>query len=213
MLKIAVNIPCILFLFSITILSQGLESNASGTKTFSFYDKQQKNQMTFTSITALDEVDGTSNDVSGQISFDFNNIASTLKGKISITTSSLRTGIDKRDKDLMESKWLDAGKYPVISYIIDSVTAVKKISENKLELDVIGTFNLHGENKEIPVQATITYLKENSMTEKREPGDLIGVSANFKIALTDFGVDNMILGTRVANNISIGVNIVGTDKF
>ena len=195
------------------IYSQGFDDKASGAQTFSFKDKQQRNQMTFTSKTALDEVDGTSNNVNGKVSFDVKNVAATLQGEIYISTRSLKTGISKRDKDLAESKWLDAEKFPVISFTIKKVTGVKKLSANKLLLDVTGTFFLHGVMKEIPVEATLTYLDENSITEQREKGDLLGVSAKFQISLSDYGVENMILGTRVANNISIGVNIVGTNKF
>ncbi|MHB8579870.1 MAG: YceI family protein [Ignavibacteriaceae bacterium] len=213
MIKTLINIFCILILITSTIHSQGFDIKTSGVQTFSFKDDQQRNQTTFTSITALDEVDGTSNDVSGNISFDVKNVAATLKGEIQISTQSLRTGISKRDKDLVEPKWLNAEKFPIISFTIKKVTGLKKLSANKLLLDLTGTFMLHGVKKDIPVEATITYLDQNSITEQREKGDLLGVSAKFQISLSDFGVENMILGTRVANIISIGVNIIGTNKI
>jgi hypothetical protein len=44
------------------------------------------------------------------------------------------------------------------------------------------------------------------------PGDLLGVKAKFNIKLSDFGVQNMALGKRVADDIEITVNIVGSNK-
>jgi hypothetical protein len=59
----------------------------------------------------------------------------------------------------------------------------------------------------------MTYLNENAKTRVWEPSDLLGVTANFSITLSKFNVQNMILGKRVSDNVDIGVNLVGTNKF
>jgi polyisoprenoid-binding protein YceI len=197
----------------ITIPAQGFEVKAKGEQTFSFKDEKGKNQATFHSITPFDEVDGLTSEISGKASFDVNDVKNSLKGEISLPTASLKTGIAMRDKDLKAPKWLDAEKYPVISFKIKKVTSVKKIAVNKLLVSVLGDFNLHGVAKEIPVEITMTYLDESSTTEAREPGDLLGVTAKFSITLSNFNVQNMILGKRVSDNIDIGINVVGTNKF
>lgn len=202
---------CIMIVLSKSFFPQGL--NTSGIQTFSFKDPQGRNQTTFVSTTELDEVNGTSNDVNGKISFDLNNLPSTLQGQISISTASLSTGIEKRDKDLMEPKWLDAEKFPVISFTIKKVNSIKKLADNKLLLNVTGDFFLHGVKKEIPVDVTLKYLKEGPITHKRGAGDLLGVVSKFQIQLSNYGVKNLILGTRVADKIDIGVNIIGTNRF
>lgn len=197
----------------ISISAQGFDVKANGAQTFSFKDEKGRNQATFHSITPFDEVDGLSSEISGKASFDVKDVKNTLKGEISLPTESLKTGISMRDKDLKAPKWLDAEKYPVISYKIKKVTSVKKIAANKLLVDVLGDFNLHGVTQEIPVDVTITYLDESPATEAREPGDLLGVTAKFSITLSKFNVQNMILGKRVSDNIDIGINVVGTNKF
>jgi len=212
-MRTAIKIFFLSLLFFITAFPQGFNVKASGVQKFSFKDDKGRNQATFTSITELDEVDGTSNDISGTLSFDVKNVANTLKGEISISTASITTGIAKRDKDLREPKWLDAYQFPTISFTIKKVTGVTKLADNKLQVNVIGTFFLHGVKQDIPVTATLTYLDESSVTESREPGDLLGVNAKFQIMLSKFGIQNMILGSRVADKIDIGVNIVGTNKF
>ncbi|MHB1687629.1 MAG: YceI family protein [Ignavibacteriaceae bacterium] len=141
------------------------------------------------------------------------NVAATLKGEISISTGSIKTGIAMRDKDLRAPKWLDAEQFPTISFTIKKVTGIKKLADNKLLLNLTGTFFLHGVKNDIPIEATLTYLDKSSVTASREPGDLLGVTAKFQIMLSKFGVQNMILGSRVADKLDIGVNIIGTNKF
>jgi len=212
-MKSILNIFLISLTCFITIQAQGFEVKAKGEQSFSFKDEKGKNQATFHSITPFDEVDGLTSEISGKASFDVKDVKNTLKGEISLPTASLKTGIAMRDKDLKAPKWLDAEKYPVISFKIKKVNSVKKIAANKLLVSVLGDFNLHGVAKEIPVEVTITYLDESSATEAREPGDLLGVTAKFSITLSNFNVQNMILGKRVSDNIDIGINVVGTNKF
>lgn len=211
-MKIVNKLIFFTLIYSAVALPQGFNVKAKGSQTFYFQDDKGRNQATFHSITALDEVDGMSNKISGQISFDISDVKSTLKGEISITTASLKTGISMRDRDLKEPKWLDAESYPTISFTIKKVINVKQLAPNKLDVKVLGDFNLHGVTNEIPVDATMIYLDQSPSTEAREPGDLLGVTAKFPITLSKYNIKNMILGTRVADKINIDVNIVGTNK-
>ncbi len=195
-----------------TIFAQGFDVKAKGAQTFVF-KSDGINQAEFTSITPLDEVDGLTTQISGKVSFNVSDVKNTLKGEVSLPTSPLQTGIAMRDRDLKAPKWLDAERYPTISFSIKKVLSVKKISSNKLDIKVLGGFTLHGTTNEIPVDAELTYLDESPQTEKRAPGDLLGVTAKFSITLSKYGVQNMILGKRVSNNIKITVNIVGSNKF
>ena len=151
----------------ISVSAQGFDVKAKGEQTFSFKDGKSQNQATFHSITPFDEVDGLTSEISGQASFDVKDVKNTLKGEISLPTESLKTGIKMRDKDLKEPKWLDAEKYPVVSFKIKKVTSIRKIAANKLVVSVLGDFNLHGVTREIPVDVTMTYLDESSATEAR----------------------------------------------
>ncbi len=195
------------------VQGQGFDVKANGMQTFSFKDDQGRNQATFFSKTPFEDFTGLTTDISGTCSFDVENIAGTLKGEITIPVKSLKTGIKKRDDDLYGSGWLDADEYPTISYKIIGVKKVDSLSPNKLRVEINGEFTLHGVTKKIPVAATLTYLDESPATQKRMPGDLLGVQAEFKIKLTDYDIHHMILGTRVSDEIKIGINFVGTNKF
>jgi len=200
-------------LFISTILSaQGFRVKASGTQTFNFEDKNGRNQASFFSATPLEDVTGTGNAVSGTVTFDVTNFAKSLKGKISVKVASINTGIELRNHHLQSSNWLYAEKYPDVSFEIISVNDVKQPADNKLEFNVKGKFSMHGKTKEVVANADATYLDENDQTRKRALGDLLGVRAKFSINLSDYDVDNALIGNKVAEKIEIGINIVGSNK-
>lgn len=211
MKKILLSIPVILILFASFSFAQGFKVKASGEQTFNFADKGGRNQTSFFSTTPLEDIRGLSNDVKGTATFNVNDIK-TLKGKISVSVASIKTGIDLRDEHLKSDNWLDAEKYPNINFTIKRVTEVNQLAENKLELKIVGDFTLKGATKEITANATLTYLDESEQTKMRAPGDLLGVQATFKVNLSEFGVKNKIVGQKVAEEVEVSVNMVGSNK-
>ncbi len=192
------------------VFAQGFKVSATGEQTFSFTDEHGRNQGMFFSSTPLEDVTGLSNDVKGTVTFDVGDV-STLKGSISISTASLRTGIELRDGHLQSENWLDAESYPEITFVIKNVSNVKSLEDNKLEAKVVGDFTTHGVTKEVIADITMTYLDESEQTKKRAPGDLLGVEAKFSIVLSDYEVENMVLGQKVSDSIDITVTMVGSN--
>jgi polyisoprenoid-binding protein YceI len=209
------RIKYIFILFAVLALTanaQGFKVKASGLQRFNFEDKGGRNHVTFFSATPLEDITGTANGVSGFVSFDPANFARTLKGIISVSVASMSTGIKLRDEHLCSDNWLNEKKFPDITFEIKEVTGVKQVADNKLEFKVKGNFTLHGVMKEVTADAEATYLEENEQTVKRAPGDLFGVRAKFNVRLSDYGVENAIIGNKVAENIEVSVNIVGSNK-
>jgi polyisoprenoid-binding protein YceI len=201
----------IVTLFSVTMaFAQGFKVKATGEQTFSFEDEVGRNQAMFFSSTPLEDVTGLSNDVKGTVTFDVNDV-STLEGSISISAASLKTGIELRDGHLQSADWLDAESYPEIIFVIKNVSDVKSIEDNKLEAKITGDFSAHGVTKEVVADVTMTYLDESEKTKMKMPGDLLGVEAKFSIVLSDYEVDNMVLGAKVSDNIDITVTMVGSN--
>jgi len=198
-----------LFVVGITF-AQGFKVKATGEQTFSFVDEMGRNQAMFFSSTPLEDVTGLSNDVKGSVTFDVSDV-STLKGSISISTASLKTGIELRDGHLQSKNWLDAESYPEITFVIKNVSNVKSVEDNKLEVKVIGDFTTHGVTKEVIADITMTFLDESEQTKQKLPGDLLGVEAKFSIVLSDYEVDNMVLGSKVSDGIEITVTMVGSN--
>ncbi len=209
-MKRAIKLSLIIILFSSLIFAQGFNVKATGEQIFNF-KPGEINQASFYSTTTLEDVQGLTKEISGTITFNVNDF-STVHGEISFPVLSLNTGIRKMVEDLRSDSWLNAEKYPEISFKVKKAVNIKQISDSKIEADVIGDFFLHGVTKEDTAHATITYLDESPITQQRMPGDLLGVQAKFAIKLSDYNIKHMLLGKRVAEKIDITVNLVGSNK-
>jgi polyisoprenoid-binding protein YceI len=210
-MKITVKIFSLIVLFSTINFAQGFNVKAKGEQTFTFKPNGAVNQASFYSSTTLEDVQGLTKKISGKITFSVNDF-STVHGDISFPVTSLNTGIRKMVEDLRSDSWLNAEKYPQISFKVKKAVNIKQISDSKIEADVIGDFSLHGVTKEDTAKTTITYLDESPITQQRMPGDLLGVQAKFFIYLSDYNIKHMLLGKRVAEKIDITVNLVGSNK-
>jgi len=191
----------------------GFDINSKGEQTFSFKDKMGRNQATFFSTTPLEDISGMSTDVWGTVSFDIADVENTLKGEILISTASLKSGIVLRDEHIRSADWLDAEQFPTISFKIKEINGIEKIEDNKLKVNVLGEFTVHGVTKEVESEVTLVYLEENEMTKMKMPGDLLGVRAKINFNLSDYGVQHMALGKKVSDKIEININIVGSNKM
>lgn len=200
-------------LITTAAVAGGFDINSKGEQTFSFKDKMGRNQATFFSTTPLENITGMSTDVWGTVSFDIADVENTLKGEILISTASLRSGIDLRDEHIRSADWLDAERFPIISFKLKEIKGIVKIEDNKLKVKVLGEFTVHGVTKEVESEVTLVYLEENEMTKMKMPGDLLGVKAKININLSDYGVQHMALGKKVSDEIEININIVGSNKM
>lgn len=201
-----------IFLISSTLFSQELKVKAKGNQTFSFEDKGGRNQAIFYSRTILEDITGVANEIKGNVSFEVENVSKTLKGKISVTVKSIKTGIALRDEHLASSDWLDAEKYPEISFEIKKVNKVVEKKDNRIVLNVTGDFTLKGVTKSVTSNFTLVYLDENEQTKMRAAGDLLNVRGKFNIKLSDFNVKGKAIPSKVSDDIEIEVNIVGNNK-
>jgi polyisoprenoid-binding protein YceI len=207
-MKKTLSIFAVIMIFTASIFAQGFKVKASGEQTFKFADN--KNQSTFFSTTPFEDITGLSNDVKGSVTFNVSDL-NTLQGKISVSVSSIKTGIEMRDGHLQSAGWLNAESYPDISFEIKKVSDLKSVADNKITAKVTGNFTLHGVSKEVLAGATLTYLDESEQTKMRAPGDLLGVQAKFIVKLSDYGVSNKLVGQKVSENIEVNVNIVGSN--
>jgi polyisoprenoid-binding protein YceI len=103
------------------------------------------------------------------------------KSKVEVTfdTSSVNTGVVKRDEHLKGAEFFDVAKYPTMTFVSRSV---KKSGNGKLL--VTGDLNLHGVTKEVVLDV------EGPSAEVKDPrGNVrLGASATTKINRKDFGL-------------------------
>ncbi len=192
----------------------------SGT-VFHFKDQMGRNTVTFKSEAPLEDIIGTTNQISGQIVFDPNHPEKGGRGEFSVPVASLNTGIPLRDEHLRSADWLDASAHSNIKLAIKEVKNLKpvKVTNESATYDAIlvADFTLRGQTKRLEFPSRITYLKESEMTKTKLPGDLLAARAAFDINLGEFGVTGPkgmnLIGTKVGETIAVEVSLVGSTSM
>ena len=175
---------------------------------FDFKDPKGVNNVIFKTDAPLESINGTATGVSGSVVFDPADPGS-LKGKIVVETTSLRVPNDMMQKHLQSDKWLDAAKYPQITFETGSVDKVKT-EGNQTTAEVTGTMTIHGVANKITVPVKLVYLKDK--LHDRFPqlkGDLLVLRATFSIKRGDYGINKGAFEDKVSDEIELTLALAG----
>jgi polyisoprenoid-binding protein YceI len=132
-------------------------------------------------------VHGNLSGLQSTILFDKDNLAASSIDA-STKTSSISTGIKLRNKDLQKEKYLDAKKYPSISFRSD------KIQKSGSAYKAIGALNIKGVSK--PAEIPFTFL---------EKSDGRVFKGSFTINRNDYGIGEP--GGSIGNNITVDLTV------
>ncbi len=157
----------------------------------------------FLSEAPVETIEGTVPGAKGHITTNTEDLSQT-SGKISVPVKGMKTGNKTRDKHVVGKHWLEAKKYPEITFSIKSVNVVSidDGAEVKVaELEANGQFSLHGQTKEMTIPLTLKWK-----------GDKVKVSAEFEVALADYAVAGKkgVVGERVGTSIKLTANLTGS---
>lgn len=185
---------------------------------FTVDDPMNRNSVTFKSTAPLEDIVGTSNQVSGQLVFDPMKPERGGHGEFSVPIRSLGTGIPLRDEHLTGADWLNAEKNPNITFKISEVKEVKGVKSTAdaqtYDVVAVGDFSLNGVTKRLSVPARITYLRESEATSQRQPGDLLAIRTTFEVALADFGITGPkgmnLIGSKVGERVEVEFSVVAS---
>jgi polyisoprenoid-binding protein YceI len=176
---------------------------------FDFKDPKGVNNAVFQLDAPLESINGSANGISGTVNFDPENPAATA-GKIVVTVDSMTVPNPMQNGHLHSDKWLDAAKYPEITFETKSLANVKT-SGDVTTADVTGTFSLHGVSNEITVPVKFTYLKDKlSARVPNLKGDLLVIRANFVINREDFNINKGQYEDKVSPTINLSLAIAGS---
>ena len=177
-------------------------------QTFDFKDPKGINNAGFKLDAPLESINGTASGVSGTVTFDPENPGATT-GKIIIETSSLMVPNSMQRGHMLGAQWLDAAKFPEISFETKEFKNVKTEGDTTTA-DVTGTFTLKGISKELTVPVKLTYMKDKlGDRSPGQKGDLLVIRASFSIKRTDFNVNPGQSEDKVSNTIELTLSIAG----
>ena len=180
-------------------------------ETFNFKDPKGINNAGFKLDAPLESINGSASGVSGTVTFDPENPGATT-GKIVVATTSLMVPNSLQREHMLGSQWLDAAKFPEISFEARELKNVKTDGDTTTA-DVTGTFTLKGVSKELTVPVKMTYLK--GKLGDRVPGqkgDLLVIRANFSIKRDDFNINPGQSEDKVSNTIELTLSIAGASS-
>jgi polyisoprenoid-binding protein YceI len=210
----------IILAFSSIGFSQAKQADMNSKQGMTFYvnDPVGRNSVTFTSTAPLEDIVGTTSDITGYMVFDPANPDKGGHGEFQVSVASINTGVPNRNEHMKGETWLDAQKYPYIKLKISNVKEIKKTkeTESSVTYDVVadGEIIIKGKTQPIEVPGRITYLQESEATQKRLPGNLLAARASFNVRLADFGIPGekamSLIGSKVGENITIDVRIMGS---
>jgi polyisoprenoid-binding protein YceI len=188
---------------------------------FNFKDQMGRNTVTFKSQAPLEDIIGTTNQITGQIVFDPKHPEKGGRGEFVVPVASLNTGIPLRDEHLRSADWLDASAHSNIKLEIKEVRNLNpvKVTNESATYDAIlvADFTLRGQTKRLEFPGRITYLKESDLTKTKLPGNLLAARASFDVNLGEFGVTGPkgmnLIGTKVGETIAVEVSLVGSTSM
>ena len=178
-------------------------------QTFDFKDPKGINNAVFKLDAPLESIKGSASGVSGTVTFDPENPGAT-KGKIIVATSSLMVPNSMQRGHMLSDKWLDAQKFPEITFESKEFKNVKTDGDTTTA-DVTGTFTLKGISKDITVPVKLTYMKDK--LGDRTPGqngDLLVIRASFSIKRSDYNINPGQFEDKVSNTIELTLSIAGS---
>lgn len=176
--------------------------------TFDFKDPKGVNMVTFKLDAPLESISGSANGFSGAVTVDPETFGN-FSGKLVVATESLQVPNPLMNGHMHGEKWLDAKKYPEITFEVQKLGKVKKDGASATG-EVTGILTLHGVSKEITVPARATYLP--GRLKDRVPdaeGDLLVIRSEFTIRRGDFGIQPGSSEDKVSNEIRISLAVAG----
>ena len=175
---------------------------------FDFKDPKGVNNAVFKLDAPLEAINGSANGITGTVTFDPANPGAT-RGKIVVTTASLRVPNPMMNEHLHSAQWLDAAKNPEVVFEAKELKNVKTDGDTTTA-DVSGTLTLKGVAREVTTPIKMTYLKGKLV--QRVPnlnGDLLVIRSSFTIKRSDFGINPAAPQDKVSDEIALTLSIAG----
>jgi len=175
---------------------------------FDFKDPKGVNNAVFKLDAPLEAINGSANGITGTVTFDPANPGAT-RGKIVVTTASLRVPNPMMNEHLHSAQWLDATKNPEVVFEAKELKNVKTDGDTTTA-DVSGTLTLKGVAREVTTPIKMTYLKGKLV--QRVPnlnGDLLVIRSSFTIKRSDFGINPAAPQDKVSDEIALTLSIAG----
>ena len=174
---------------------------------FDLQDPKGVNNIVFLLDAPLESINGTATGITGSVSFDPAAPEST-KGKVVVAVESMSVANSKMVEHMMGGKWMNAQKYPEITFELDGLSDV--VDDGKrIKGTARGTLSMKGVSKQMSVPVSLTYLEGKLADRQRTPGDILVIRSNFTVSRSDFGINAVAMEDKVADDVELRLSIAG----
>ncbi len=203
------TVQIILAVFLLVSLGQAKEM------TFVIDDTGGRNVAKFSSKAPIETIVGTTNQVTGKITFDPDDLSKPAHGSVAVDIVSLNTGIKLRDEHMRGEDYLNTDTYPTATFVIDNpvIAKVKSLVPGEtVAVEVKGKFTVHGVTKDITIKGNAGYFMENpALAKMGYPGDMFNFDGEFSINLSDYNIKRpQFLVMKLAEEVKIRINFTAT---
>ncbi|MFQ5657552.1 MAG: YceI family protein [Candidatus Methylomirabilales bacterium] len=183
--------------------------------TFTARDPFGRDVAKFETSAPLETIIGTTNVISGEVRVNLEDITNS-RATFEVDVASFNSGNQKRDQDMRE-KFLHTDRYPkarlTLIKILSSSNGRRLIDGEPIEIKAEGILSLHGVERPVVADLTVTYLKESEATRSRLPGDLLRVSGTLPLKLSDFNIERpQLLILRLSDDVKVSVDLIASTK-
>lgn len=182
---------------------------ANSAKSFTLKDPKSVNSIQFMLDGRLEQFGGSTRGITGDFSFDPEDIEAT-RGTVVVDATSLKANHSDMDDHIQGSFWLDTKKFPTIEFKVTKVESVRKLDteDDSWSMRVTGDFAMHGVTKQLTIPVQLTHLPgELGKRNRGAKGDLISLRSEFTIKRSDFGVDGGLPIDIVSDLIDIDFSL------
>ena len=182
---------------------------------FTVDDAWGRDTVEFRTTAPIEDIVGTTNQVSGKLKADPTNLAgASTTARFEVDLAAIHTGIELRDGHV--AKALGADKSPAAVLTLDRVrSATPATLQPNVPVDLVGegTFQLKGASHKVDVKARVTYVPKGGPVSQLRPGNLLKIVAEFDVKLADYGVERKgaVLPLQVGETAHVTATLLASD--
>jgi hypothetical protein len=197
------------------ILSATLSTSAQTAREFKIDDAWGRDLVQFRTTAPLEEIVGTTNELTGQVRLDLAAIrGAATQATFVVDITTITTGIEMRDGAVHKALGAPASRTASFKVTRIKTASVDALTPNvPVQVTAEGSFEMHGIAKAMDVPATLTYVPKGGPFSQMRPGNFVRITSEFDIKLEDFKVDRRgpILVLQVGETAHVTLSAMASD--
>jgi len=197
------------------VLAGSLDARAQTVREFKIDDAWGRDLVQFRTTAPLEEIVGTTNEVTGVVRLDLAAIrGASTQATFVVDLTTIKTGIAMRDSAVQKNLGVPQHQTATFKLIRVKTASADALSPDApVKIVAEGSFELHGIAKTFDLPATVTYVPKGGPFSKMRPGNFVRITSEFDIRLEDFQVDRRgpVLVLQVGETAHITLSALASD--